>query len=127
MLNNGTLYVGGGFNALGGLPQAHFGCIVQEATLDVPWSRPVAELAMRVSPNPTNGPVRIEYDLPAAARVSIGVYDVQGRRIGPAIEAAQLAGTHTASWTAPEGTAAGIYFVRMNAGPLHMVRRLVRL
>ncbi len=128
-LNGSTLYAGGAFTSLGGLPQAHFGCLIPTNLVDVPLPAAVVEFALRLSPNPASGRVRIEYQLPEAARVSINVYDVQGRRVGPAFEARQAAGAHTATWdgSATRAISAGIYFVRFQGGSHTLVRRLVLL
>ncbi len=124
-----TLYAGGAFTSLGGVPQAHFGCLIPTAFVDVTPSVPASVFALRLSPNPTSGRVRIDYDLPEAAHVSIAVYDLLGRRVGVPIELQQPAGARSATWggSPARGISPGIYFLHFAAGARRAVRRLVIL
>lgn len=62
-------------------------------------------------PNPFSGSVRISYQVPAAGRVRVEVFDVSGRSVATLIDAEQQPGNSTAIWNA-HGLAAGIYLVR---------------
>jgi hypothetical protein len=127
-LNGVTAYVGGAFTTLGGLPQAHVGCLIPSGYVDVPAATAGTPFAVRLSPNPAADRVRIEYTLPVAARVSIAVYDVQGRRVGSALDALQEAGAHATTWERSLARISpGIYFVRFAAGKQSVVRRLALL
>jgi uncharacterized repeat protein (TIGR02543 family) len=83
-----------------------------------------------VYPNPTRGAVRIDYSLPAEARVRLTVLDVSGRVISNPVEGTRAAGAHSESWdgrTAGRPAPEGIYFLRLSAGAHTAFRRVVLL
>ena len=69
------------------------------------------------SPNPFGRVTTIEYQLPAAARVELGIYDGTGRRVARPLDAAVEPGRHRLVWNGigSDGVpvAPGIYFVRL--------------
>jgi len=86
----------------------------------------VADAAVRVprllppSPNPTPAATRLSYELPRAARVSLGIYDVTGRLVRTLTEGAgRSAGPHTAGWDGRDShgrlVGPGLYLVRLDA------------
>ncbi len=82
------------------------------------------------SANPSSGPARVRFALPAAARTTLTVHDLAGRRVATLADGEFSAGWHSASFTRTEaGTApgAGIYFLRLRTGDQHRVVRLVML
>jgi hypothetical protein len=82
-------------------------------------------------PNPTAGSTAIRFTLPGPAPVRLQVYDVAGRLIRTLAWLAPGAGTHEVTWDGcnsngkPMG--AGVYFYRLEAGPLQATQRIVRL
>ncbi len=82
-------------------------------------------------PNPFNPSTSIEYGLPHDADVSIEIFDIQGRLVSQPITSHQAAGYYTLEWLprdlsgSPLGT--GLYFVRIQAGDLDDVIRMVYL
>ena len=71
----------------------------------------VAEFALAgITPNPSTGPVLVEFRLPRAADVQLAVYDVQGRMAAVLARGVLAPGTHTAEW--PGVHRPGFYFVR---------------
>ncbi len=75
-------------------------------------------------PNPFNPSTRITYELPAAARVTLSVYDMLGREVTELVNEEKSAGQYSVTWNA-SSFAAGIYFARMNAGDHTAVKKLV--
>lgn len=80
-------------------------------------------------PNPTSGgALRVDFAVPRDSRVSLGLFDMQGRHVATLLDGAVPAGRHQAVW---DGTAdgrsapAGIYFVRLQAPGVNLTRRLV--
>jgi hypothetical protein len=74
-----------------------------------------AAFALRgAAPNPFGGTATLRYEVPAAARVTIAVYDLLGRRVATLFDGASEAGYHAVSWDA-RGLASGVYVVRMHA------------
>lgn len=70
-------------------------------------------------PNPFSGMTTIRVELAASGGVSVGVYDVAGRRIRTFADGTRDAGRYSFVWNgrneAGERVAAGIYFVRLRA------------
>jgi hypothetical protein len=84
------------------------------------------------APNPFRGATRVRFGLPTAERVTLEVFSVLGQRIGTPIDrVAYPAGFHAIVWDGRsdrgEIAPAGVYLLRLTAGPAGVVRRLVRL
>lgn len=65
-------------------------------------------------PNPARGPLSVAFELPRAAEVQLGVYDVLGRRVQYQTMPSAPAGTHTLTIDT-EGLPSGLYLVRLSA------------
>ncbi len=69
------------------------------------------------SPNPFAHATQIRYALPQAGRLSLGIFDVQGRVVSSLVDEDRAAGRYTAAWDGRDSQghplAAGIYFVRL--------------
>jgi len=79
-------------------------------------------------PNPTSGATRLDFAVPRASRVSLGLYDMQGRRVATLVEGLVAAGRHQAVWNGTTGgrpAPAGIYFLRLKAEGVDISRRLI--
>jgi hypothetical protein len=92
---------------------------VAEGTRNVPlqWS-------LSVSPNPARGPLCVRYDVPRQARVSVGIYDVDGRLAKSLSEGEISPGRYEAKLPAGE-LPAGIYFLRLDAPGFRSVKKAV--
>lgn len=66
-------------------------------------------------PNPFNPSTTISFDVPAASRVRLTVFDVAGRHVSTLTNEPFGAGRHNVEWDAG-GVASGMYFVRMQSG-----------
>jgi len=75
-----------------------------------------------VSPNPTTSRASISYELMASSNqpVSIGIYDIAGRRLIQLVNAPQAPGVHVIDWDGRDSSgqrvSGGVYFVRGHAG-----------
>jgi hypothetical protein len=79
-----------------------------------------------IAPNPIRMSGSIEYSLPRAARVRLGVHDLLGREVAVLADGVLGAGRHTARFDAPKlGLNAGVYFVRLTSPAGSRVRRVV--
>lgn len=76
---------------------------------------PVEFAINTVCPNPFNAATTIRYSLPAAGRVRLGVYDMNGRMVMDMMDKMDWPGSHSLTLNA-EGLAAGVYIVEMRAG-----------
>ena len=70
-------------------------------------------------PNPSRAGTELEYVVPRGAMVSIGVFDVSGRRVRELVGGWRPAGRHTVSWNGTDSQGAraraGIYLVKLSA------------
>jgi FlgD Ig-like domain/Right handed beta helix region len=97
----------------------------------VSWT-PVPSLdrmLLRAFPSPASGPVGIDFELPAAVLVDLGVYDVAGRRVRTLHAGPMTAGPHRLAWDGLTSgkSGSGIYFIRLKAGGEERVEKVVRL
>ncbi len=77
--------------------------------------------------NPIRGATTVHYVLPSPARVTLAVYDLQGREMdAPVDREIQKAGSHDASLRA-DLWPAGCYFLRLTASGAALTRRVVVL
>lgn len=74
-------------------------------------------------PNPANPHAKLVYVLPRSAdgtRVSLRVYDIQGRLVRTLVDRNEQAGPHTIVWDGKDGSgrsvSSGTYFARITAG-----------
>ncbi len=94
----------------------------------------VAVLPLSVSnyPNPFNPKTTVRFQLPAAGAVSVVVYDAAGRVVRTLLaDQEREAGEHDVWWDGSDDagreTAAGIYFVKIEAGGDFAASKLVLL
>ncbi len=108
--------------------------VMPAGTVGVPGDDPRGEPVLAApSPNPLRpgAPLELHFTLPRAERATLALFDVQGREVVRLADGELEAGEHAASLaprTAGAGAlAAGLYFVRLEAGGERDVRRLVVL
>ncbi len=82
-------------------------------------------------PNPFARTTEFAFELPAAAPVSLDVFDARGRRVATVAAGTWGAGRHTVRWDGLEArgaaAGAGLYFARFRTPGLERTVRLVRL
>jgi len=79
-------------------------------------------------PNPTTGATRVDLAVPRDGRVSLRLYDMQGRRVATLVEGRLPAGRHQVAWSGAAGghsVPAGVYILRLQADGADLSRRLV--
>jgi hypothetical protein len=84
------------------------------------------------APNPFNPWTVIHYDVPAGGgKVSIRIYDVEGRLVRTLVNSTKSAGHKTITWygrdNRGEAVASGIYFYRMTAPGFEKTRKMILL
>jgi hypothetical protein len=96
----------------------------------VPAGRAAGSLHLSLSPNPANGPARIEWTDAVAGAHALEVLDVSGRRVASLQAGWMAAGSHAVTWdgrdAAGHPTRPGLYFVRLSSAGGSVVSRLVR-
>lgn len=88
-----------------------------------------AELALAPgAPNPATAATVVQLSLPAATHARLTLVDVQGRRVATLLDGPMPAGRHPVPlapvWAAAR-PAAGVYFLRLEAGGRRLSRKLV--
>ena len=109
----------------------------QDRTGETTWHGPLAVAARgleararlaAVHPNPVSGSARLTYSLASAGHVLLSVHDVAGREVGLLVNETQDAGTHEVPWEPARGNlAAGFYVIRLEAGGVSDVRKVMLL
>jgi hypothetical protein len=94
-----------------------------------PGSR-VAELALRQNhPNPFNPSTTISFTLPGRTRVTLAVYDVQGRLVRTLVDDMVGEGYQERSWDGKDAigrpVGSGVYFYRLTAGDKTLAKKMV--
>ena len=80
-----------------------------------------------VGPSPSDGPVRIEFDLAHQAGIALEVFDVQGRLVASPAQGVWPAGRHAATWPSDGARmVCGVYLVRYRYPGGEIRRRLIR-
>jgi hypothetical protein len=98
--------------------------------VDEDASTPPAVTALgAVYPNPFNPTTRIAFDLSAAGRVEIAIYDVSGRLVSTLVDREMQAGRHEAFWNGRTAggaqAASGIYFCTLRAAGVTQTKKVV--
>jgi len=75
-------------------------------------------------PNPFNATTTIGYQLPAASRVKIEIYDIRGAKVTTLADKNQNSGKHSIQWRA-ERYASGIYFYTLTTDHYTRTRKMV--
>lgn len=78
-------------------------------------------------PNPFNPSTTIRYELPAAAHVTLRVYNVLGQLVETIVDSERVAGAHSVTWDATPGVASGIYFYTLEADGHRTTRSMMLL
>ncbi|MFQ5510831.1 MAG: choice-of-anchor B family protein [Candidatus Krumholzibacteriia bacterium] len=93
---------------------------------------PLRALSLRQNvPNPFNPSTAITYDLPAAGRVRLAVYDPLGRHVRTLVDGVRPAGVATATWNGTDDNgrpaASGVYFCRLTVDGQSRTRQMLLL
>jgi len=100
-------------------PSGHIDRDVVELTVVGQPPQPVARL-VEAHPNPFNGAIRVSFESPDRQRVSLQIFDPQGRLVRTLEDGVLDPGLHVRSWNgtddAGRAVSSGRYLVRMRAG-----------
>ncbi|MDD5087233.1 MAG: S8 family serine peptidase [bacterium] len=77
-------------------------------------------------PNPFNPTTTIAFDLPQSVRVTLRVFDIQGREAAVLVNDVMSAGSHELTFDA-SGLASGVYLAHLQAGDFSATQRMVLL
>jgi flagellar hook assembly protein FlgD len=81
--------------------------------------------------NPFTEDVSIRFEVPAAGRVSLTVFDVTGRRVATLADGQVSAGLHRATWdrrsSGGDDVISGVYFIKCEAAGRSAVEKVLVL
>jgi hypothetical protein len=99
------------------------------AAVDEPPVVPAETKLFPVAPNPFTGMTSVRFSLAAEEHVVLRIYDTRGGLVNTLEDRVLAAGRHHMTWsgrtTNGGQVAAGVYFVRLDAGPYRMTRKMV--
>ena len=82
-------------------------------------------------PNPFNPSTEIHFNLPAAGRTSLRIFDARGSLVRTLLNEHLTAGLHTAVWNGRDNRGAavssGVYFYRLESAQQAQTRRMLLL
>jgi hypothetical protein len=80
-------------------------------------------------PNPFNPSTELRFELPAAGRVQLSIYDIEGRLVRRLVDGVLEAGPHAERWDgrdqAGRDVASGIYFSRLSTNEQVQHRKMM--
>ncbi|MDP4116180.1 MAG: T9SS type A sorting domain-containing protein, partial [Bacteroidota bacterium] len=77
-------------------------------------------------PNPFNPETQITYTLPEQNKVTLTIYDSNGKRVAELVNGQQAAGNYNIKWNANK-VSSGVYFYQLKAGDMNIVKKMVLL
>ena len=96
-----------------------------------PTASPTETRLLAAAPAPFTSETTIAYSLVAGAEVELAVFGIEGRRVRTLHRGSRPAGVHRVTWDGSDdrghSVAAGVYYVRLSAGPRRFSQLLVRL
>jgi flagellar hook assembly protein FlgD len=109
-----------------GLPSTGTG---NGGTTDVPDARTFRWALGQNKPNPVASMTRVSYEVATPSRVSIKIYDAQGRLVQTLVDQKVEPGKYLAQW---DGTnlaggrvSSGVYFYKMEAGRFNATKKML--
>ncbi len=123
----------------GAAPKSHIRIVPTEELPPPPPASAVAATLLPTAyalhqnyPNPFNPSTEIRYELPAASRVSVKIFNLLGEEVASLVDEEEAAGSRSVRWNA--AVPSGIYFCQMEATGLeggrtsfHEVRKMMLL
>jgi hypothetical protein len=95
----------------------------EAAATDIPY------LKTSGGDGPSGGGFMVQFELPAAGLVSLGVYDIRGRLVRKVLNEPRSAGKHAVSWNALDNSgnrlAPGFYFLVLDAEEVNLVEKIL--
>jgi hypothetical protein len=95
-----------------------------------PGSAPGSFTLSQNYPNPFNPSTKIQYSIEKSAQVELKVFNILGSEVATLVNTRQEAGSYTVRLNADGASirlASGLYFYRLEAGDLHLMRKMVLL
>jgi hypothetical protein len=104
---------------------------IAEKTVTVGGAAPRQLVLYQNHPNPFNPSTEIAFDLPAAQRVTLRIYDVAGRSVRTLVDGRLDPDVHRVRWDGRDDRGrrlgSGVYFYRLHSGENTLTRKLMLL
>lgn len=84
----------------------------------------VTDYKLQNYPNPFNNTTKINYNLPAASRVNLAIYNAKGELVRQLINARQDKGAYSIDFNA-NGLNSGVYFVKLSGEKINVNKKLL--
>lgn len=103
-----------------------------QGTLDVPDVGPSSEVWLGpATPNPAKSGAQFKFSLPRDSRVTLILFDQQGRKVRELAGGVISAGEHAVAWDGRDGSGrrvpSGLYFCRLEVEGRALIRRLAAI
>ncbi|MCK5327864.1 MAG: T9SS type A sorting domain-containing protein, partial [Candidatus Latescibacteria bacterium] len=93
--------------------------------------RPAKYVFAQNTPNPFNAQTRMAFDLSAAGRVDLSIYNLSGQRVRTLVDEWRESGSYSAVWDGKDRlgreVASGLYLIRIEVNDFVGIRRMVLL
>jgi len=104
---------------------------IEEAGTAVEGGTPLETALLALDGNPVHLPTTFRYHLAESRRVSLKIFDLQGRLVRSLDEGSQPSGTHSVMWDGRDmngnRVSSGVFFYRLEAGSFRQSRRMILL
>jgi len=98
---------------------------------NITYNQPVEFYLYQNYPNPFNPGTRIEYSLKKPEKVSLSIYNLQGKEIKTLINEYQSAGKKSVYWNGKDNSgnevASGIYFYEIQSNNYNLIKKMILL
>ena len=95
------------------------------------YPRAASALPFSVYPNPFNPNTNIKFSLPYSATTQISIYNIKGQLVRRLLDLEMTKGEYSLSWDSKDDSgravASGLYFIRLQAGAKHSLRKVILL
>jgi hypothetical protein len=128
VVGDGVAYVGGNFDVIASQPHLGVAAFV-DAAAETPArvDTPCCTLLRQNQPNPFTTRTRVRFALPRADVVTLGIYDLAGRRVATLLDRVPMGpGAHEVEFR-PGNLQTGVYLCRLQVGRVHEANRMVLL
>ena len=82
-------------------------------------------VSVNVYPNPVKSEFKYSFSNMESGRIEASIFDIQGKEITKILNENLSAGQHTFSAEIPEGTAKGVYFLKLSHNGKFATQRLI--
>jgi hypothetical protein len=113
------------------IQRIEFENLTEAEDVEEPQQVPTSFQLMQNYPNPFNPSTTIEYQVPAAAQVSVKIFNIDGQLVKELLDELQTEGLHQVTWDGTnqsnEHVASGIYIFTLQSGDVMLSKKMILL